>query len=78
MDALNQNDSYTVWFGGSCDEHWSDDYRLTVTYRDRTSVTARLLESGAATDGPLPPSPLAGPYSTPPAGCRRPYGGQKS
>lgn len=65
---MNHNDSYTVWFGGEYDEHWSDDYRLTVTYRGRTSVTARLLENGAAADAPLPPSPLAGAYLD--AACR--------
>ena len=29
-----------VWFGGSYEEHWSEDYRLYVSYRDRRMVRA--------------------------------------
>ncbi|MCR5663420.1 MAG: glycoside hydrolase family 13 protein [Oscillospiraceae bacterium] len=29
-----------VWFGGSYQEHWSNDYRLLVSYRDRQTVEA--------------------------------------
>ena len=31
-----------VWFGGSCEEHWSDDYRLLVSYRGRREVDAAM------------------------------------
>ncbi|HPS75127.1 MAG TPA: hypothetical protein PLD83_01665, partial [Oscillospiraceae bacterium] len=62
MDALNPEKRYTVWFGGEYDEHWTDDYRLTVTYRGRAAVTARQTARGAEADGPLPPSPLAEAY----------------
>lgn len=62
MDALNPEKCYTVWFGGEYAEHWTDDYRLTVTYRGRAAVTARRTARGAQADGPLPPSPLAEAY----------------
>ena len=29
-----------VWFGGSYVEHWTDDYRLLISYRDRQQVEA--------------------------------------
>ncbi len=32
--------SYPVWFGGSYQENWTDDYTLSIDYRDRRSVTA--------------------------------------
>ena len=40
--TLPEGTSYTIWFGGSYDEHWSEDYSLFVSYRDRRFVTARL------------------------------------
>ena len=40
--TLAEGTSYKVWFGGSYDEHWSEDYSLFVSYRDRRFVTARL------------------------------------
>ena len=62
MDALIQEDNITVWFGGSYDEHWSADYRLTVSYRDRTPCTGRVTEGGFQPDGSLPELPLAREY----------------
>ena len=44
--TLPEGTSYQVWFGGSYDEHWSEDYSLFVSYRDRRSVTARLTGEG--------------------------------
>ena len=32
--------SSRVWFGGSYVEHWSEDYRLLISYRDRQMVEA--------------------------------------
>ncbi len=40
--TLEEGTSYSIWFGGSYDEHWSEDYTLFVSYRDRRFVTARL------------------------------------
>jgi 4-alpha-glucanotransferase len=37
MDAVNQ---YKVYFGGSYQEQWSDDYCMTVAYSDRKLVNA--------------------------------------
>ena len=43
MDAVSNN-TYTVYFGGSCFEHWSEDYSLSVTYDGRRAVQARFLD----------------------------------
>ena len=40
--TLKEGTTYTIWFGGSYDEHWSEDYSLFVSYKDRRSVSARL------------------------------------
>ena len=32
--------SYTVWFGGSYQENWTEDYTLSIVYHDRRGVTA--------------------------------------
>ena len=40
--TLEEGTSYKVWFGGSYDEHWSEDYSLFISYRGRRFVTARL------------------------------------
>lgn len=40
--TLEEGTQYNIWFGGSYDEHWSEDYTLFVSYRDRSFVTARL------------------------------------
>ncbi len=32
--------SFTVWFGGSYQENWTDDYTLSIVYHDRRAVTA--------------------------------------
>ena len=40
--TLPEGTTYNIWFGGSYDEHWSEDYSLFVSYRDRRYVTARL------------------------------------
>ena len=40
--TLREGTNYPIWFGGSYTEHWSDDYSLFVSYKDRRSVTARL------------------------------------
>ena len=40
--TLEEGTSYKVWFGGSYEEHWSEDYSLFVSYRGRRFVTARL------------------------------------
>lgn len=44
MDAVKTKSK--VWFGGSFEEHWSNDYRLYVSYHDRRLVTAEKTESG--------------------------------
>ena len=44
MDAVNLTSK--VWFGGSCEEHWTDDYRLFVSYHDRCLVNAERTEDG--------------------------------
>ena len=44
MDAVNARSK--VWFGGSCQEHWTSDYRLYVSYRDRRLVAAEKDGSG--------------------------------
>ena len=50
--TLPEGTSYKVWFGGSYEEHWSEDYSLFVSYRDRRFVTARLTgESWTAAGG---------------------------
>jgi len=61
MDALKKK-TYTVYFGGGYDEHWSGDYRLTVTYHDRFSVSGRRENGGWTADASLPDSPLAVAY----------------
>ena len=40
--TLPEGTNYKIWFGGSYEEHWSEDYSLFVSYRDRRCVTARL------------------------------------
>ena len=40
--TLPEGTTYNIYFGGSCAEHWSEDYTLFVSYRDRRSVAARL------------------------------------
>lgn len=40
--TLPEGTSYKICFGGSYTEHWSEDYSLFVSYRDRSYVTARL------------------------------------
>ena len=32
--------TYTVWFGGSYQENWTEDYTLSIVYHDRRAVTA--------------------------------------
>ena len=39
---LPEGTTYTIYFGGSYEEHWSEDSSLFISYRDRRSVTARL------------------------------------
>ncbi len=43
MDAVSNN-AYSVFFGGSYVEHWSEDYSLSVTYEGRRAVSARFLD----------------------------------
>ena len=43
MDAVS-NKTYTVYFGGSYVENWSEDYSLSVTYDGRRAVQARFLD----------------------------------
>ena len=43
---LPEGTTYPIWFGGSYDEHWSDDYSLFVSYKDRSSVIATLTGEG--------------------------------
>ena len=45
MHALNDV-QYTIYFGGSYAEHWSENYALSIEYKNRRAVTARL-ENGA-------------------------------
>ena len=40
--TLAEGTTYPVWFGGSYDEHWSEDYSLFISYRNRRFVNARL------------------------------------
>ena len=40
--TLPEGTHYNIWFGGSYDEHWSEDYSLFVSYHDRRFVKARL------------------------------------
>lgn len=37
----SRTDTYTVWFGGSYREIWSEDYSMSVQYEGRLPVTAR-------------------------------------
>jgi hypothetical protein len=62
MDALNTEDNFTVYFGGGYEEHWSEDYRLTVTYSGRLAVNARRTPDGFVHQEPLPSLPLAEEY----------------
>ena len=39
MHALKDK-KYTLYFGGTYTENWSDDYTMSVTYRDRRAVEA--------------------------------------
>ena len=39
---LPEGTTYTIYFGGSYEEHWSEDSSLFISYRDRRAVTARL------------------------------------
>lgn len=39
MDAVSGK-RYRIFFGGSYTEHWSEDYKLTVSYQDRKTVEA--------------------------------------
>ena len=41
MHALNDV-QYTIYFGGSYAEHWSENYALSIEYKNRRAVTARL------------------------------------
>ena len=41
MYALNDV-QYTIYFGGSYAEHWSENYALSIEYKNRRAVTARL------------------------------------
>ena len=34
------NGNFTIWFGGSYEEKWTDDFTLSVDYRDRRPVIA--------------------------------------
>ena len=43
---LPEGTTYNVYFGGTYAEHWTDDYTLFVSYRDRRSVTATMTEDG--------------------------------
>ena len=43
MDAVSNN-TYTIYFGGTYVEHWSEDYSLSVTYDSRRAVRARCLD----------------------------------
>ena len=43
MDAVSNN-TYTIYFGGSYVEHWSEDYSLSITYDGRRAVQARFLD----------------------------------
>lgn len=60
MFTLIPEEKYTVPFGGTYEEHWTQDYRLTVTYVGRRDISARKTAEGFAADSPLPVSPLAG------------------
>jgi hypothetical protein len=44
MDAVNKSkkhtNKYKVYFGGSYEEHWSEDGTLSVLYSDRSWVEA--------------------------------------
>ena len=33
--------TYTIYFGGTYTENWSEDYTLSISYKDRRSVTAQ-------------------------------------
>lgn len=68
MFTLIPEEKYTVPFGGTYEEHWTQDYRLTVTYVGRRDISARKTAGGFAADSPLPVSPLAGEYLD--AACR--------
>ena len=57
MHALTmpEGTNYKIWFGGSYEEHWSEDYTLSVSYRDRRFVIARLTgESWIPAGGDVP------------------------
>ena len=41
-DAEGDAGSYTVWFGGSYRECWTENYKLSIAYADRRPVQARL------------------------------------
>ena len=48
---LPEGTTYTVYFGGSYTEHWSEDYSLFVSYTDRRSVSATLTDAGWVPSG---------------------------
>ena len=51
MDAVRDR-LYPVFFGGSCRENWTDDFRLSVSYEGRRMVLARKKnESWVPVDG---------------------------
>lgn len=53
--TLPEGTNYKIWFGGSYEEHWSEDYTLSVSYRDRRFVIARLTgESWIPAGGDVP------------------------
>ena len=37
-------DNSRVWFGGSYEEHWTEDFKLVVSYRDRRLVEAHYID----------------------------------
>ena len=63
MDAVIEN-IYTIYYGGSYEEHWTPDYRLTVSYGPRQSLAARREDEGWCFSPPLPSLPLASEYFT--------------
>lgn len=62
MYALSDKIAVSVYFGGTFSEHWTEDYKLTVSYEGRSSVTGFLDKAGWIPERELPDSPLSREY----------------
>jgi len=61
MDALKKN-SFSIYFGGTYEEDWSDAYRLNINYSDRICVDGTCENGIPKPLGELPDIPFAYEY----------------